>query len=97
MAGAAGTVSLTVRARGSYPMIIQQVGLSMSPARSGARGAITLNGSPITPFAATGDATAGDPPIWVRPGDEMSIDWTGCTVGDICKATVIYVLGPAGA
>jgi hypothetical protein len=56
---------------------------------------IRRNGSLVTPIVASGGAAAGDPPIWLWPGDVMTVEWTGAPVGAVGKVTVFYDLGGA--
>lgn len=72
--------------------MIRQVGTELiGTAPSGAAAAVRLNGYLITPIVAQADAAAGDPPIPLRGGsDKLTVEWTGCTPGQVAQALVIY-------
>jgi len=95
VAPASGELSLAFRTRGSDTYRVTQVTAEVSP-RAGGAGAVCSvrrNGALISPLVPTGDAAAGDPPVWVGPGDELTIEWTGLASGTIGKMVVIYDLG----
>jgi hypothetical protein len=94
-AGAAGTVTLTVWPRDATSWRITQVSVeatagSASAVSGSATGVIRKNGFPVAPFVAQLDAVAGDPPVDLQPGDELTIEWTGLTSGNVVKALVFY-------
>ena len=89
---ASGTLTLTYRTRGNDPTRVTQATVEMAGADSAAC-ALRLNGLLISPLVPTGDAASGDPPIWVNPGDELTVTWTGAPVGVVGSMGVIYDLG----
>jgi hypothetical protein len=70
----------------------------MTPAASavGAKCAVRLNGALISPLVPSGDAASGDPPVWVGPGDTLTVEWVGATAGGVGSMVVIYDQGPGG-
>lgn len=92
-ADAAGNATITYQPRGSTLQRVTQVAAEMTGGGTG-RGTIRRNGAIITPFVPTGGAAGGDPPIWLWPGDILTIEWVGVSPGLVGKATVIYDLGP---
>lgn len=101
MAAADTTLSVTVAAGGTATARIQtgskfetwtvsQVSVEMPSAPIGATCWLRKNGAPITPLIPTGDAATGDPPITLRPGETMTVEFAGCTVGDIGTVYLVY-------
>lgn len=88
-ADAAGNLALTYRTRGNQLTRATQVTAEMA---GGSSAVCTLrrNGALISPLVPTGDAATGDPPIYVGPGDELTVEWAGATPGLIGKMVVIY-------
>lgn len=87
---AAGALTLTVRPRNVVTWRITQVSIEMATAPAGARAVLRKNGLYVSELIPTGDAAGGDPPIYIRPGDAMTIEWTSCTPGDRGRAFVVY-------
>ena len=87
---ASGSISLTIRPRARQTWVVSQVGIRAPSVGGGAVGNITKNGMIITPFVATGDAPAGDPPITLQSGDRMSAEWTAAVAGARVEANFIY-------
>lgn len=85
-----GTATLSVRPYGRATWVVQQVGIDAPNVGGGAVGMIRKNGSPITPFVASGDAPAGEPYVTLRRNDVLTIEWTAATVGAQVTATVFY-------
>lgn len=88
--GASGTGTITLQTRSMRSWSIQQVSIELAAAPSGATADIRKNGYLVTPVIPTGDTAAGDPPVELRPEDTLTINWYGCTNGQIGKATVFY-------
>ena len=86
---ASGAIGLELRP-GRLTLIVSQVGIRAPDVGGGAIGNILKNGAIITPFVPYGDAPAGEPPIILRPGDVMRVDWTSAAVGARVEATFIY-------
>jgi hypothetical protein len=88
--GASGTATITVQTRSVRTWVVSQISVELTAAPSGATADIRKNGYLVTPVIPTGDTAAGDPPITVLPTDSLTINWYGCTNGQIAKATVFY-------
>lgn len=70
---------------------VSQVSLEMPTAPSGSSAVVRKNGALVAPaFSARKAAIGGDPPIFLRPGDRMTVEWEGCTPGDAGRAFVVY-------
>lgn len=91
----AATIEFRV-ANGIGTYMVQQVSTDMPTAPIGSQCWIRKNGGPVTPMIPTGDVAGGDPPVRVLSTDVMTIEWTGCTPGDIGIATIFYDDGRAG-
>lgn len=89
---ASGFLALAYTPRSSDLTRVTQVAAEMAGA-GGAIGVIRRNGAIVTPFVPTGGAAGGDPPIWLWPGDQMTVEWTGAPAGAVGKITVFYDLG----
>lgn len=86
-----GTATATVQTRTKLQTwTVQQVSVEMPTAPIGATCALRKGGVLITPLIPTGDAASGDPPIILRPGDVLTIVFTGCTPGSIGTVLVIF-------
>lgn len=85
-----GTLTLTVRPTASATWEVTQVSTEMRSAPNGAEGTLRKNGAFISDFLATADVNAGEPPVVLRQSDVLTITWTGCTPGDVGKATVWF-------
>jgi hypothetical protein len=88
--GAAGTATITVQTRSMRAWEISQISVELAAAPTGATADIRKNGYLVTPVIPTGDTAAGDPPVRILPTDSLTINWYGCTNGQIAKATVFY-------
>src|SRR5262245_56184745 len=91
---AAGAATVSFTPRGSQLYRVTQVAVEMAASGAGsAVCAIRRNGALVTPVVGTGDAAGGDPPIWLWPGDSLTVEWTSAPVGAVGKATIFYDLG----
>lgn len=88
--GASGTGTVTVQTRSMRTWIVSQISIELAAAPSGATADIRKNGYLVTPIIPTADTAGGDPPVELRPEDTLTINWYGCTSGQIAKATVFY-------
>lgn len=88
--GAAGTGTAPLSGGGSAMLRVRQVSVELAAAPAGSTCALRLNGFLVTPLVPTGDASAGDPPVLVSPGDELTVEWTGCTPGTVGRVLMIY-------
>jgi hypothetical protein len=94
-APASGAVTLTFRIRGTEVNRVTQVSTEMTAGSaasvsSGAVGALRLNGRLVAPFVPQGDAVGGDPPVDVGPTDDLTVEFTGATPGNVCAALIFY-------
>lgn len=91
-ADATGRAVVTFQPRANQVNKVTQVAAEMAGAVA-ATGAIRRNGSLVSPFVPTGDAAGGDPPIWLWPGDLLTVEWTGAPVGGVGKVTIFFDIG----
>lgn len=88
---AGGTARVDLRTETRFQSwTVQQVSVEMSSAPVGATCVLRKGGALITPLIATGDAASGDPPVPLRPGELLRVEWAGCTPGDIGTVYVLY-------
>jgi hypothetical protein len=87
---ASGALTLTFDTGGQLNWIVSQVSIEMEDAPAGAECRLRKNQTFVTFLIPTGDAAGGDPPLFLRPGELMTVEWTGCTPGIQGKAFVIY-------
>lgn len=80
LVAADGTLTITYQTRASGRVRVPQVTNEMTGAGS-AKCTLRLNNRLVTPLVAAGDAAAGDPPVWMSPGDQLSVVWSGAPVG----------------
>lgn len=92
---ASGALTLTFRTRGNQLTRVTQATAEMDGGGASIC-VLRLNGGLISPLVPTGDAASGDPPIYVGPGDELTLEWTGAPAGSLGKMVVIYdIVGEA--
>lgn len=73
---------------------VSQVSVEMGTAPVGAVCTLRKNGAYVSPLIATGDVAGGDPPVTVSPSDRLTVEWQGCTPGDVGAVFIVYdVLG----
>lgn len=89
---ASGFLALAFTPRSADLHRVTQVAAEMAGA-GGAIGIIRRNGAIVTPFVPSGGAAGGPPPIWLWPGDVLTVEWTGAPAGAVGKATIFYDLG----
>lgn len=88
---ASGDLSIEWDSGGQINWLVEQVTCEMPTAPVGATAALRKgNGQLITLMIPTGDTAGGDPPVMLRPGETMRVEWAGCTPGDVGKVYVIY-------
>ena len=92
-ASASGALTLTYTPRSNDLTRVTQVAAEMANA-GGAICVVRRNGALVTPLVPTGGAAGGDPPIWLWPGDALTVEWTGGPVSGVGKMTVFFDLGP---
>lgn len=88
--GAAGTATITLQTRSMRTWSISQISIELAAAPTGATADIRKNGYLVTPIIPTADTAAGDPPVTLLPSDTLTINWYGCTNGQVAKATIFY-------
>jgi hypothetical protein len=92
-----GTATVRIVSDTSMGWNVRQVSVEMATAPSGATCMLRKNGVLISPIIPTGDAASGDPPIPLSYDDVMTVEFAGCTPGDIGKVYVVYeYMGLAG-
>lgn len=87
---AAGELSIEWDSGGTINWLVEQVTIEMSSAPVGSTAELRKGDQLVTPMIPTGDVAGGDPPVMLRPGHRMRVDWAGCTTGDVGKVYVIY-------
>lgn len=71
--------------------LLQQVTIDMPTAPAGATARLEKNGSLVTLLIAQGDTAGGDPPVLLRgQQDACTVEWSGCTPGNIGRVLAIY-------
>jgi len=88
---AAGTATATIQTRSNFrTWTVSQVSVEMPGAPIGATCDARKDGALITPLIPTGDAASGDPPIVLRPGQTLTVEFAGCTPGAVGTVFVVY-------
>lgn len=88
---AAGTAIVSFKvSNGLETWTVTQVSVDMPDAPSGAYCELRKNTYAVTPIIPTMDTAAGDPPVIVRPSDELTVEWRQCTPGDLGKVIFFY-------
>jgi hypothetical protein len=85
-----GLATVSIRAASPVPWIVSQISIEMGSAPVGALCTVRKNGSIITPMIAASDVASGEPYILLNDTDTLTVEWSGCTPGQIGKATVLY-------
>lgn len=72
--------------------IVRQISVIANPTRSGTTVVTrTPNGIVDTSyFAGTGDVAGGDPPIYLRSGEAITLDWTSGPPSGVGQCTFYY-------
>jgi hypothetical protein len=89
-AGGLATISWQPDHRNTW--IVSQVSAEQLSAPAGATCFLRLNGSMVTPLVPTADAAGGDPPVPVLPSDVLTVEWAGCTPGQVAKVIIFYTV-----
>lgn len=88
---ASGKATVTIKVQnGLDTWTISQVSVEMPTAPVGSTCYIRKNTYPVSPIIPTGDTAAGDPPVRLLPADLLTIEWAGCTPGDVGKVLVFF-------
>lgn len=70
--------------------VLSQVSTEMPDAPSGSTCQLRKMGAFVSFLIPQGDAAGGDPPIPVRGGETVTVEWEDCTPGDIGRVYVIF-------
>lgn len=84
---------LTIRFGPPYDQkwTVEQVSYKMPSAPSGATAEIRYMAAFVDQgFSARRGSAAGEPPVFLRGGETMSVVWENCTPGDVGEILVIY-------
>lgn len=87
-----GRATVTVKTTRNQVWMISQVSIEMQSAPLGSACVLRKNGRAITPLVATMDAAGGDPPVQLLPQDVLTVEWTGCTPGDVGNTLIFYTV-----
>lgn len=88
---AAGTATVSITTGTAFQTWrVDQVSVEMPAAPVGATCVLRKQGALITPLIPTGDAAAGDPPITLRPGQTLTVEFAGCTPADVGTVYLMY-------
>ncbi len=88
--GADGRAVLSVRPPRMQRWVVSQVSVEMSTAPIGSACELRFNGRLVTPLISTGDVAAGEPYTTCYSTDLLTVEWSGCTPGDVGSALVYY-------
>lgn len=100
MAAANDTVTVTANSSGAavatittrtrfQTWTVSQVSVEMPGAPIGASCSLRHDGALVTPLIPTGDSASGEPPVTLRPGEKLTVEFAGCTAGQ--TGTVYYI------
>ena len=92
LVGSNGEASVTLTPTKNVPWIVTQVSTEYRNAPSGCVANLRKNSALITVMLAT-DVADSDPPVFLRPGDRLVVNWTGGTVGNSVSALFFYEEG----
>lgn len=90
---AAGATTLTVTIGPVAPnrtWTVSQVSIELAAAPAGAACYLRKGTRLITPLIPTGDVAGGDPPVVLRGGESLTVNWTGVTAGQAGHVLAIY-------
>jgi hypothetical protein len=89
--GVAGTATARIQTKTKFQTwTVSQVSVEMATAPLGATCDVRKDGILITPLIPTGDAASGDPPVTLRPGQTLTVNFAGCTPGSVGSVYLIY-------
>lgn len=86
----AGRAVVTIRPPRLQRWVVSQVSMEMASAPVGSTCALRLNGRMVTPLISTGDVASGEPYTTVYPTDSLTVEWAGCTPGDVGSVLMFY-------
>lgn len=88
----ATSLTLTVKTERLQTWEIAQVAIECEAAPTGAACAMRKNGRLVSPMIPNMDVAGGDPPITIRPADELTVTWDGLVGGEQASLTYFYRL-----
>jgi hypothetical protein len=88
--GAGGTATITIRTGSPRAWTVAQVSIELEGSPVGSTAVLRKNGYAVTPMIPTMDVAAGEPYVRLLPTDTLTVEWAGCTPGQIGKALVLY-------
>lgn len=95
--GASGAGTLTIAPKGVQQWLVRQVSwLVTTVVPSVASVNLKKNGRQISQVTAQRDEIGGEPPVLLRPGDTLTLEYTGLTAGQVINATALYDIIPWG-
>jgi hypothetical protein len=94
LVSAGGTATVTVRTGAPRAWVVAQVSIELQGAPSGATAMLRKNGYAVTPMIAASDVAAGEPYVRLLQTDTLTVEWAGCTPGQVGKALVLYEEAP---
>jgi len=86
------TLTLTAKPTRNQTWEVAQVSVECEAAPTGATCVMRKNGRVVTPLVPNLDAAGGDPPITLRPADELTVTWTGLAGGEVATMNYFYRL-----
>lgn len=84
-----GTALLTIQPA-AQTWTVQQISTEATGPKIGALSYLRQNGSILSRMLAAGDVAGQSPAVTIRPGDVITVDWTGMVAGSLVKLTAIY-------
>lgn len=88
--GANGEATITFKSTNRCTWTVTQFSPEAPNVGGSASAALYLDSQLVSPFVPQGDAVAGDPPVYLRPGRRLQARWFGCLAGTTVKATIYY-------
>jgi len=85
-----GTAVATIQPTTGRGWKVSQVSVELAAAPTGATCNVRRNGALVTPIIPTGDVASGEPPVDLQVGDELTVQWAGCTPGQVGRVLIIY-------
>lgn len=85
-----GTGRAEITPTSTWSWSVTQVSVELAAAPTGAAATIRVDGVFVTALIVTGDAAAGDPPVPLGVGETMTVEFTGCTPGQVATILVFY-------
>jgi hypothetical protein len=89
-ADAAGRAVITITPYRRQVWTVTQVSVEAPTAPGSATAALQKGSYLVTPLVPSADAAAGDPPVILRPGENLSVVWQGMNPGDHVRALFVY-------